>query len=121
MNKQLYFRICTITIGIFLIIWITAFSVFFAVKDETPPPEEPPKTTDVSKTVQNATLSHYIARAENGKVAVYEVYSNGFEQAVSVPDISLAHLPEQDRENFAEGIVLNSKRELASLIEDFSS
>lgn len=121
MNKQLYFKICTITVGVFLIVWVTAFTVFFAVREDSVPPEEPPKAEDVSKPVQNATLSHYIARAENGKVAVYEVYSNGFEKAVSVPDINLARLPEQDRESFAEGIVLNSKRELASLIEDFTS
>ncbi|MBR2476525.1 MAG: hypothetical protein IKB50_00135 [Clostridia bacterium] len=121
MNKQLYFKICTVTVGIFLIVWITAFSVFFAVREEPAPVQEPTKTEDVSKPVQSATLSHYIARAENGKVAVYEVYSNGFEQAVPVPEINLARLPEQDRKSFNEGVVLNSKRELASLIEDFSS
>lgn len=121
MNKRLYFKICTITIGFFLIIWVTVFSVFFTMKNEPETPQEPLKTENVSQPVQSATLSHYIARAEGNTVAIYEVYSNGYEKVISVPEINLSRLPEQDRKSFAEGVVLNSKRELASLIEDFTS
>lgn len=122
MNKSLYFKICSITIGSFLVIWTAAFSLFL-MKERSESRNEIPEYTaeKVQNTIQSARLDHYIARAEGNGVAVYEVYTNGYEKLISMPEINLSQLTEYDRTSFEEGIVLNSKGELASLMEDFTS
>ncbi len=122
MNKRLYFKICSIAVGSFLILWSAAFTIFM-LKDRNEAESDIPQhvAENVQKTVQSATLKHYLARADGNKVAVYEVYTNGFEKLISMPDINLALIPEQDRQSFESGIILADKSALASLIEDFTS
>ncbi len=122
MNKSLYFKICSIAVGSFLIIWSSAFTVFL-LKDRNRRQSDIPEyaAENAQKTVQSAQVDHYLARSEDGRVAVYEVYTNGFEKLISLPDINLSYLPRQDRESFEEGIILNGREELASLMEDFTS
>lgn len=122
MNKSLYFKICSIAVGSFLIIWSATFTVFL-LKDRNQRQSDIPEYTAESaqSIVQSAKVEHYIAKAQDGKVAIYEVYTNGYEKLISMPDITLSQIPEQDKASFEEGIVLTGREELASLIEDFSS
>lgn len=122
MNKSLYFKICSIAVGSFLIIWSAAFTVFLLKDRNEQKPDIPEHAAEsVQSTVQSAKLKHYIAKADGEKVAIYEVYTNGFEKLISMPDINLAQVPEQDRISFEQGIILADKSALASLIEDFTS
>ncbi|MBQ6999326.1 MAG: hypothetical protein IJN62_06035 [Clostridia bacterium] len=122
MNKSLYFKICSIAVGSFLIIWSAAFTLFM-IKDRNEAKSDIPQhvAENVQKTVQSAKLKHYLAKADGNKVAIYEVYTNGFEKLIGMPDINLSQIPEQDRVSFKQGIILADKSALASLIEDFTS
>ncbi len=122
MNKSLYFKICSAAIGSFLIIWLTAFTIFL-VRDKAQSKTDIPQYTaeNVQKTVQSASVKYYVAKSDGNKVAIYEVYTNGFEKLISMPDINLSQLPEQDKQSFKNGIILADKIALASLIEDFTS
>ncbi len=100
--------------------WLAAFGIFMlADKRKNDIPEHRAESTQ--NTVQSAKFTHYTARLSGKTVVIYEVYENGYEKAVSLPDISADSLTPQDRQSFEKGIILSSKEELASLIEDFTS
>ena len=122
MNKRLFFKICSVSVGGFLIVWSAAFTVFL-MKDRTRSETNIPQYTaeNAQSTIQSAKAVYYIARSDNGRVIIYEVYNNGFEKPVSMPDIDLKQLTEQDKADFEKGIILNDKTALASLLEDFTS
>lgn len=122
MNKKLFFKICSVSVGSFLVVWTLAFAVFI-VKNRVPreEPTEQYEAKSTQSTVKSAKIAHYSVREENGRVAVYEIYSNGYEKLIGAPDIDLTQLSPQDKSDFSKGIILKTKEELASLIEDFSS
>lgn len=122
MNKRLFFRICTVSIGSFLIIWISAFASFF-VRNRAQQEEMQSRyeAENAEIAVKSAKIAHYSVREENGRVAVYEIYSNGYEKLIGAPDIDLSQLSPRDKSDFSDGIILKTKEELASLIEDFTS
>ena len=122
MNKNLYFKICSITIGCFLCIWSACMTYFLASERKKDESDIPQYTAESAQNIiKSATLSHYIARVQDGKAAIYEVYTNGYEKLILVPDIDIMRLTETDRESFEKGIILKDKSQLASLIEDFTS
>ena len=121
MNKNLYFKICSFIIGGFLLIWSAGFTLFLVRERNTEKPTAPSEEKTVQSTVQSATLSHYTAQAEQDRVIIYEVYNNGYKKIFSVPNIDFRELTQQDRESFEKGIILKSKSDVASLIEDFTS
>ena len=110
--------------GVFLIIWMVAFGVFMAKKKAetkiTPTPEEVP-AKEVQQIVPKAEVSHYIVKSKDGKVAVWQVYSNGYSAPLDIPEISTDTLTAYDRGYFEEGLVIEDPSSLASLIEDFTS
>lgn len=124
MNKPLYFKICSVSIGIFLIIWLIAFGIFIsqekAKAKTTPTPADIP-AKEVQQVVPKAEVSHYIVKSKEGKVAVWQVYSNGYSTPLDIPEISTDTLTPYDRGYFEEGIVIEDPSSLASLIEDFTS
>ncbi len=125
MNKPLYFKICTIAIGSFLIIWSAVFTVFLLKEHSTDrikaQQQQAQSVQNNTSSIKNAEVDHYIARTTDGKVNVYEVYTNGFTKLISVPDIPLKQLSDEDKSIFDKGVILKSRAELASLIEDFTS
>lgn len=122
MNKNLYFKVCSITIGSFLIIWSAAFTVFLMRERNQNQSDIPEYVAESTQNgVQNARMEHYLARTTGGSVVIYEVYANGYEKAISVPNIALSQLTEHDRASFDKGIILKTKEEMASLVEDFTS
>lgn len=125
MNKPLYFKICSFVIGGFLVVWSAAFTVFMLKERvrqnnnyENLPYESVQHNTSYTK---NAELDHFLACSSDGRVVVYEVYSNGYSRLMAVLDIQLEQLSKEDRAFFEGGIVLKSREELASLTEDFTS
>ncbi|MBE7012697.1 MAG: hypothetical protein E7416_01260 [Ruminococcaceae bacterium] len=122
MNKSLYFKICSAVIGTFLIIWSTAFAVFIVKERKKPAPDIPEQRAEtVQKTVKSAEISHYLIHTQDGKVVVYEVYSNGYSKPVTIPDIYVKDLTDYDRKYFENGFMLEDISSLASMIEDFTS
>lgn len=138
MNKPLFYKISVGIIAGFLMLWLAAVA-FYLSSHHTPtppeqvqtpaPPQTPPQITSiqnnppaVQQAVTNAGLLQYQAITQNGKIAIYEIYSNGYRHLYTVlEDIDPQLLRAQDRERFAEGMTLYSLEEVASLIEDFSS
>lgn len=122
MNKNLYFKVCSIAIGSFLIIWSAAFTVFLMRQYNRQQSEIPEYSAESTQnSVSSANIKHYMAQIKGGSVVIYEIYDNGYEKIISVPDIPLSQLTDQDRESFEKGIILKDKEEMASLIEDFTS
>jgi len=122
MNKPLYFKICSFAIGGFLIIWSAVFTVFLLRERGNSQSDVPESVTEsVNNTVKSAEVDYYTVKAQNGEVVVYEVFTNGYSRVVSIPDIPLKQLSEQDRKSFEDGFVLEDRASLASLIEDFTS
>lgn len=124
MNKPLYFKICSVSVSIFLIVWLVIFAIFMArekAKSEAVPSPADIPAKEVQKTVPKAEISHYLVGAKDEKIAVWRVYSNGYSHAIPIPDISLDSLTEYDRVYFEEGFIIEDESSLASLIEDFTS
>ena len=121
MNKNLYFKICSFIIGGFLLLWSAGFTLFLVRERSIEKPSVPTEEETIESTVPSAELSHYTAQATEDKVIIYEVYNNGYKKIFSVPDIDFRELTQQDKESFQKGIILKSKSDVASLIEDFTS
>lgn len=62
---------------------------------------------------------HYIVRDKDGKVAVYQIETDGTEGEYEITDISIEYLTATDRDNIEKGITVNGKQDLNQLIEDF--
>ena len=62
---------------------------------------------------------HYIVKDKEGKVAIYEIDSDGNEKEYEVTDISTEYLTQTDRNNIEKGITVYGKQDLNQLIEDF--
>ena len=120
MNKNLYFKICSFSIGIFLIFWCVCFTLFIA-KDNLSNKAEIKSDQVTESAVKSATVSHYIAKRENGNAVIYEVYTNGFEKIYSMPQIDFSQLTKEDLESFEQGIILKTKIDTANFIEDYTS
>lgn len=122
MNKKLFFKICSVSIGGFLIAWSVAFT-FFLMRSYVSEKNQNDmyETKNNQNVVESAKIAHYVAKEENGKVAVYEIYSNGYEKLIGVPNIDMTQLSPNDKSDFSKGIILKTKEELASLMEDFTS
>ena len=69
---------------------------------------------------QVTKADYYIARFENGDIAIY-VSSGGKESFLYSLDVWARDLPAEDMVRLREGIVLKNKQELASFEEDFTS
>lgn len=69
----------------------------------------------VSETTSNAPLS-FTAREFEGVIGIFD--SN--EKLIQIIEVYTNTLPEADRRLLREGIKINSKRELYSLIEDYT-
>lgn len=137
MNKQLFYKVSISIVSGFLIIWLTAFTVYLSQQPEEETPVQPSqaeqpapiqaspaKTTPpaAQQAVTNAGITHYLAIIQNGKIAIYDVYTNGYSQLQTVlEDIDPNMLRAEDRKQFEAGMTLYSQQEVASLIEDFSS
>ena len=121
MNKNLYFKICSFIIGIFIIVWSASFTLFMARQNLREKELSQNEIKPAQNSAPSASISHYTAREKDGRAMIYEVYTNGYEKLINIPDISLSELSDIDRESFEKGIFLKSKEEVASLIEDFTS
>ncbi len=138
MNKQIFYRVSISIITGFLIIWLTAFAVYLSQNRQ--PKAEPPQiqapsaqpqpkaavpqneTADTPQAVSASSIAYYLAVIQNGRIAIYEMYTNGSQQLRTIlEDIDPAMLRAEDRKNFEKGMRLYSEEDLASLIEDFSS
>lgn len=62
---------------------------------------------------------HYIVRASDGLVTVYQVLEDGTEREYEKTDISTEYLTETDRINMEKGIEVNGIQNLNQLIEDY--
>lgn len=60
----------------------------------------------------------YLLKEKNGRIAVY---ARDKEEPEMVLDVLVKYLPDQDRQDLAEGIPVRDYSELVSLIEDYAS
>lgn len=135
MNKKLYYTICSSVIGVFLIVWLALFA-YFSVRTSPKLPQntktsqsentnavksEKPKAENISS-VKNANEieAYYLILCENGALNVYEV-KNGEQNFLETLDINVSQMIKTDREEFMRGVRVNSKIELAHIIEDYAS
>ena len=135
MNKKLYYTICSSVIGVFLIVWLALFAYFsvrtspnFPQNTKTSQAEntnadktEKPEAQNISS-AQNTPGSeaYYLILCENSALNVYEV-KNGEQIFLETLDINVSQMIKTDREEFMRGVRVNSKIELAHIIEDYAS
>ncbi len=65
---------------------------------------------------QTTQQDYYTVKEYQGKVAVFEKDS---ENPMDVLDVYVAQLPETDRTQLHDGIIIETKEKLARLIEDY--
>lgn len=79
------------------------------------------KTVDTySASVEYNNVSspeRYIARNTDGFIGIYR---EGASEPCEMLEVRIEYLPETDRKMLDDGIVLNSREELISLIEDYT-
>ena len=129
MNKKLYYTICSAVIGVFLIVWSCAF-VFFTMKTKsknTPYVQNANEQNisggeikNISTKEEDASGVHYLIVCENNVLNVYEI-KNGEKNFYEALSINVSQMRKADREEFEKGVTLNSKIELAHIIEDYAS
>ena len=92
--------------------------------DEAPEPE--PEPLSVSDTATGAeapapasrSAASYVVGEWEGRLAVY---SAGRQTPDQVYDVYISTLPEEERKRLEEGIPVSTEKELASLLEDYTS
>ncbi len=125
MNKPLFYMICTFSVGCFIIVWLFIYagmSTDNLKKPATNPPlQENPLTKIPTSDVTSPTLSHYLLIAENEKISVYTVYSNGDKKLYDTLDVNINTLRETDKSSFVQGVIVHDISELSHIIEDYVS
>ena len=71
------------------------------------------------KEVDGECGEHYLVKEKDGKVVVYKILENGEEQEYETTQISTDYLTDTDKIEMQNGIRVNGKQELNTLIEDF--
>lgn len=131
MNKKLYYTICSAVIGVFLIVWSAAFvycSIKFKPSEmQKPQPEVTKREITENSAIQNISTkednfveNYYLIVCENDVLTVYEV-KNGEKTFTETLDINVSQMRKSDKEEFMRGVKVNSKIELAHIIEDYAS
>lgn len=131
MNKKLYYTICSAVIGVFLIVWSAAFvycSIKFKPSEmQKPQPEVTKREITENSAIQNISTkednfveNYYLIVCENDVLTVYEV-KNGEKNFTETLDINVSQMRKSDKEEFMRGVKVNSKIELAHIIEDYAS
>lgn len=131
MNKKLYYTICSAVIGVFLIVWSAAFvycSIKFKPSEmQKPQPEVTKSEINENSAIQNISTKednfaeiYYLIVCENDVLTVYEV-KNGEKTFTETLDINVSQMRKSDKEEFMRGVKVNSKIELAHIIEDYAS
>jgi len=62
---------------------------------------------------------HFILKDNEGRVVIYKVLEDGTQEEYEKTAISTEYLPETDKINIKNGIIVNGKKELNQLLEDF--
>ena len=62
---------------------------------------------------------HYIIKNEEGYLTIYQLDENDNELLYNITDISTNYLPEEDLQQFKDGVILETKETLISFLEDF--
>ncbi len=85
--------------------------------------EEPGQVVSASlpEVTQAPEETGYFVIEQDGRVCVFTTDSAGTRRFSHTLSIQLEALKEEDKKLFQEGIVLQTKEELLSLVEDFSS
>lgn len=83
-----------------------------AVSYTTTVPEEVP---------QMPAKEGYLVKTTDGRVCVFRIEADGTPRYSQTMPVSLGDLPESDRQKLDSGIYLETKTELAELMEDYSS
>ena len=97
------------------------FGLWRVFDDALSVPKTPASETNAtvaSSETQPQTESGYIVKAVSGKIAVEDISSG---KIVRITDTRVSILPEKDRAQLKEGIVVKSKSELRSVLEDYCS
>lgn len=63
----------------------------------------------------------YLVKTTDGRVCVFRIEADGTPRYSQTMPVSLGDLPESDRQKLSSGIYLETKTELAELMEDYSS
>lgn len=131
MNKKLYYTICSAVIGVFLIVWSAAF-VYCSIKFKPSEMQKPQPEVTKSEITENSAIqnistkednlaeNYYLIVCENDVLTVYEV-KNGEKTFTETLDINVSQMRKSDKEEFMRGVKVNSKIELAHIIEDYAS
>ena len=135
MNKKLYYTICSSVIGVFLIVWLALFAYFAlssrpkfshnTTKPQSESAENIPKNTQKTENISSpkniiSAEAYYLILCENDALNVYEI-KNGEKTFVETLGINVSQMLKTDREEFMRGVRVNSKIELAHIIEDYAS
>ncbi len=143
MSKRIFIRFIKIlALGIFMLM-LASMGYFFAkkiaspkngenaqispgvVSHETNPvfPNLPAGVTGMYSQEENIVYdtNDYLVTCQGNLVSLYTINKEGEKIFEKVLDIEPAALKEEDRAQLEEGIILGTKAELLSLIEDYSS
>ena len=118
-KRKIYYIPAIVIVGL-TAIWLTAVAVYL----RRPEPAKDPMITQQEPSaisVTTATVDHYLVRTHQNNIAIYEVYTNGYQSVSRILDVDVSQLRAQDKEAFERGLILHGREELASLVEDFTS
>lgn len=89
-------------------------------------PESPEKAVSLSTTIPADTprmpaKEGFLVKTTDGKVCVFNINADGTTTYSQTLPVSLGDLPESDRKKLEAGIYLETRTDLAELMEDYSS
>lgn len=135
MNKKLYYTICSSVIGVFLVVWLAVFA-YFSLRtsphlyqnakasqneNKNSKPNESSQPQNISFPLNSGNNKpYYLILCENDVLNVYEV-QNGKKNFIETLDVNVSQMIKTDREEFMRGVRIDSKIELAHIIEDYAS
>ncbi|HZJ76728.1 MAG TPA: BofC C-terminal domain-containing protein [Oscillospiraceae bacterium] len=75
----------------------------------------------LSRQANKVCPSHYLVIVDNGYITIYKYNEDGSRELVEQTDIPINILPVMDQEKLRKGILLDTKKEVNQLLEDYGS
>ncbi len=75
----------------------------------------------LSRQVNKVCPNHYLVTVNKGYITIYKYNEDGSKELVEQTDIPINILPVMDQEKLQKGILVDTKKEVNQLLEDYSS